>query len=64
MPDTHSHDHTFKCMRCEERHYRQVEDSDLQNHWLVPCPICGFVARRIAAPAGPLTAGPAVRRVD
>lgn len=38
----------YKCMRCQERHQRPVPENDLNDTYFAPCPVCGFVARRMA----------------
>jgi DNA-directed RNA polymerase subunit RPC12/RpoP len=42
----------YKCMRCQERHERQVREDQLRDTYFAPCPVCGFVARRVVPVGG------------
>ena len=41
-------DYQYKCLKCQERHDRRVNDCDFEDTYFAPCPVCGFVARRVA----------------
>lgn len=38
----------YKCQRCEERHHEVVALDNLADTHFLPCPVCGFVSRRVA----------------